>query len=343
MTLSRRTTRARWLAGTAAIALTLGGMAKADGETIHIAFFGLAANNTFTQSMFEAAKATAAESGADVQFFDGKFNGTVQAKQIQDAITSEKFQGFLIMPNNGPSLTPYVKQAAEAGIKVGALQYPLGPDPVSVAPQLDEVTTQIVQDVTYSGKTLAEQVNLACAAYGTPCKVAALWGNRTLPTDATIIKGFSESIAPTVEVVAQQDAGYLTAQGVTVMGNILQAHPDVNVVVTNGDQMAIGAQKAVEALGKEVGDTEGKIAIVGHGATVEAVEAIKAGAWQSSLTIVPRTMSATATRIIIDAINGKEPTPDQRSIDQSILSPIGPVATPESLGKDASFTGEYSG
>lgn len=52
------------------------------------------------------------------------------------------------------------------------------------------------------------------------------------------------------------------------MENILQAQPEIDAVFAHNDEMALGAQKAIEASGRE-------IIIVGFDATDDAVAAVK--------------------------------------------------------------------
>lgn len=317
--------------------------AEATGDKVNLAFFGLAANNTYTQSMYEAAKEQASKMNGDVQFFDGKFDGAVQARQVQDAITSGRFEGFIIMPNDAPSIIPIVKQADQAGIKVAALEYPIGTDPASVEPQLQEVTTQVIEDVIVGAGTVADEVNRACEAYDDPCKVAMLWGARSLPTDAVKVPVFKKALDPGIKLVAETDANYLTADGQKATTDILQANPDVNVIVSVGDQMSIGAQQAIERAGKSLGNEPGSITVIGYGATDKGVKAIREGKWMSAYALVPIQMGKKVTEVLVDAIRGKEPTEEQRSIVQTEISPIGKLATKETLEDHPEFEGEYTG
>ena len=83
----------------------------ADGG--RLAFFGFGANNGYTQAAWKAAEEQAKKEGLSIRFFDGQFSGPTQYSQIQDALATGQYKALLIMPLDGASLTPLVKQAYE--------------------------------------------------------------------------------------------------------------------------------------------------------------------------------------------------------------------------------------
>ena len=94
-------------------------------------------------------------------------------------------------------------------------------------------------------------------------------------------QGFNDAIAGTeIEVVAKQVADFDRTQGLSVMENILQAQPEIDAVFAHNDEMALGAQKAIEASGRE-------IIIVGFDATDDAVAAVKEGKMSATVAQQP--------------------------------------------------------
>lgn len=314
----------------------------ASGKKARIAFFGMAADSTYIQSMYEQAKADAPGLNAEIQFFDAKWDGATQAKQVQDAITSGRFDGLIIMPTDAPGILPIAKRAIDKGIVVSALEYPLGSDPASTAPQLEGLTTQVIEDVIVGAKTVAEQTNRACEKYD-PCKVGMLWGSRKLPTDAVKVPVFKDELDDRVKLVAEADAQYISTAGEKVASDFLQAHPDLNVLVSVGDPMAIGAQRAVERAGKKLGNEPGAVTIVGYGATDKGVAAVRDGKWLATYALVPQDMASKVMELTVKGIRGEQIPEDQRSIVQIDLNPIGTVVTKETLEEHPDFSGQYTG
>src|SRR4051794_10880852 len=66
-----------------------------------IAFFGFAKANSFAQATFAGVKEYAEAHDASAQFFDPNFDAQTQVRQIQDAITSKRFDVFVIQANDG--------------------------------------------------------------------------------------------------------------------------------------------------------------------------------------------------------------------------------------------------
>lgn len=86
-------------------------------------------------------------------------------------------------------------------------------------------------------------------------------------------EGFESALAgkPGVKLVARQPADFNRAQSLTVMENILQANKSIQGVFAQNDEMALGAQRAIEEAGLK------DVVIIGFDATPDALAAVKAG------------------------------------------------------------------
>ena len=89
---------------------------------------------------------------------------------------------------------------------------------------------------------------------------------------------------PNIKVVAEQEGKYLANTGRTAMQNMLQAHPDVNVAGSSGDQMTAGMEQAVKSAG-----LTGKVELIGNGASIPGVAAVRAGRWYATVANLPYT------------------------------------------------------
>ena len=89
-------------------------------------------------------------------------------------------------------------------------------------------------------------------------------------------KGIEETITqkyPNLTIIAQQTGQWDRAKGLAVAQDWFQAHPDMNVILANNDEMAIGAVLAAQKAGK--GDDD--IIIGGIDATPDALEYLGQG------------------------------------------------------------------
>ncbi|MCX5215521.1 sugar ABC transporter substrate-binding protein [Kitasatospora sp. NBC_00240] len=302
--------------------------ASASDAPKRIAFFGFAKANSFATATFTGVEQYAKAHNATAQFFDPNFDTQTQVRQIQDAITSKRFDVFIIQANDGNAVQLPVQAALAADIAVVAVFTPIGPRFDTAEPQLPGVIS-LVDVPTDNGTKLGSLGINACGATKTkPCRVAYLEGMKSLPLDNARTKAVKDTLkaaGPDIQLVADVEGGYTQQSGRTAMQDILQAHPDVNVVI--GSTQAIAGAEAV---------AEGKsIAFVGNGGSHQAVNAVKQSRWFGLYYVAPTTMGSKAAALGLDKARGASvPT----TLTVTDLVPHGGAATFESLQE---LTGEY--
>jgi ribose transport system substrate-binding protein len=277
-----------------------------DGEPIRLAVFLASAANTYWQAELEGATEAAEAAGnVEITSFDGEFDTNRQKSQLQDALASQQYDAWFIGPNEGAALVPEITQALEQGIPVSCTLVPCGSDIREVDVQIEGMTAFIGVGFFENGQDLGELTLQACEGKD-PCKVVWLPGLPSLPLEQAREAGLRSVLEgnETVEIVATQGGGYLAAPALEATQNILQANPDAAVIVSSGDQMIVGAERAVRLAGKE-----GDIALIGNGATTDGVEAISEGRWFGSAVYLPRTEGRLATELVIQSIR-EEPVTD---------------------------------
>src|SRR5581483_7516802 len=97
------------LALAAAVAAVAGATADArtaapaaqHGKVKAIAFFGFAAANSFAQATWAGVQEAAKRNHVQAKFFDPNFNSQTQVSQIEDPITTGRYQAFVIQANDG--------------------------------------------------------------------------------------------------------------------------------------------------------------------------------------------------------------------------------------------------
>jgi ribose transport system substrate-binding protein len=198
---------------------------------------------------------------------------------------------------------------------------------------VEGITTTVGPPLVSNGEWFARMIIEACGDRD-PCQAAFMPGLSTLPLDAVRVTAMQDVLAehPNVELVAIVDGGYLADPAYQATQDILAAWPDIDVIATGGDQMTIGAELALQDAGRA-----GEVLLTGNGASRPGVEAIKEGRWYASYVNVPIQEGRTAAELAIRALRGEEvPT----SVNEESLSPIGPIATQETVGD---FEGEWEG
>ena len=208
-----------------------GGSAQAGGKTYKIALLMSHQTNAFTTAVSEGAKAKGEELGVQVDVFDGKQDQAQQASQVEQCIS----QGY-------DGIVPSVKAANEAGIPV-----------ITVVQKMSDQSLA----VAYCGGNDAAagelQMTEAVKALGGKGNIVVLYG--PMGSDGQLIRkeGYDKILAenPDVKIVFEDTANWTTDEALTKMETWLQTGTEINAVVAQNDSMALGAQKAIEDVGKQ--------------------------------------------------------------------------------------------
>ena len=225
--------------------------------------------------------------------FDGQFNTNKQVNQLRDALVSKKYQAWFIGPNDGGPLTPTIKQAIKQGVKVGCTLVPCGPN-------IRKAKVQIPGQVIFVGPRLLPERPAARPRRGPGVQeqepvqgaVAARAADPAAREGAAPGRPLLDHQAPQEHQGRLRAAGgYLAAPALKATQNVLQAHPDMNVVVSSGDQMIAGAYRAEQLAGMA-----GKVANIGNGCTFEAKQLILAGRADGCSVYLPRTEARLVVR-----------------------------------------------
>jgi ribose transport system substrate-binding protein len=305
-----------------------GGSSASEGSKTKVkkvAFFGFASANSFAQATYAGVKEEAAKNNVEVKFFDPNFDSAKQVSQIQNAITSGEYQAFVVQANDGNAVVPPIREAIDEGITVVGEFTPIGTKYDTIEPQVPGLIF-VGEPPTENGTALGEMGVDACKGVD-PCNVAYLEGFKALPLDNARTDAVKAALAkaPNVKLVASLEGGYTQDTGLKAAQNVLQAHPDVNVMIGSSQAIA-GAEQAIKDAGT-------KVKLIGNGGSRQAVAAVKSGRWFATYVIAEKSAGAKATELAIKKAEG-EKVPS--SFDTRTLQE--PRGTKQSLGD---FEGQY--
>lgn len=309
-------------AGTTGAATT-----ASQGKVKAIAFFGFAKANSFANATWAGVQQTAKANGVTATFFDPNFNAQTQVSQIQDAITSGKYQAFVVQANDGNAVVPAVKQAIKAGIAVVAEFTPVGPRYDTAMSQVPGMIF-VGEAPTANGTSLGKLGIMACTGMSA-CNVAYLEGFKALPLDNARTAAVKKELATAknVKLVASVEGGYTAASGLKAAQDVIQAHPDVSVII--GSSQAIeGAEQAVKSA-----KLTGKVKLIGNGGSCQAIAGVRAGRWFATYVIAEKSSGAKAADLAIKAGNGQK-VPSSFNTEQL----VNPMGTKANLG---TFKAQY--
>ncbi len=200
---------------------------------------------------------------------------------------------LIVAPTGSAQVVPVLEQAASRKIPVILVD-----TDAPFAGKMSYIGTD-----NRAGGALAARHIATVVGHGAVALIHGVPGNQSQDDRAA---GFEAALkdAAGIRLVATQPANSERALGMTVMENILTAHPDLKAVFATNDQMALGAMEAVDARG-----LRGKIAIVGFDATQEAVRAIQDGQMSASVAQRPAEMGRRSVQAALDLIDGKKVEP----------------------------------
>ncbi|MHA3703278.1 substrate-binding domain-containing protein [Jatrophihabitans sp. YIM 134969] len=139
----------------------------------------------------------------------------------------------------------------------------------------EEVGPQLGSDFVEQGRRAADAM---IKATGGTAKLAILLGASGVNVTDDRTAGFLDELkaknASGIEVVFQQTADFTREKGQSVTETLLRAHPEVNAIYAENDEMGLGALAALEDAGKAGTD---KVHIVSIDGTKGAVQAIVDG------------------------------------------------------------------
>lgn len=310
-----------------------GSSPAAPKKTINIAVFLASSANTYGAAELLGVKDAVRKAGGDVKLtvFDGQFNAKMQLNQLRDALVSKKYDAWFVYPADGGPLTNTIKEAIKQGVKVGCALIPCGPNIRGTKVQIPGQIVYVGVPFYRNGQLLGKLVEQGCKGRD-PCKVFWMPGLPTLPLEKARTDGLKSVIKKNknIKIVSEQPGGYLAAPALTATQNVLQANPDVNVIVSSGDQMIAGAVRAAAAAGKT------DIKMYGNGCTFEAKQLILQGKQAGCMVYLPRTEGRIIATMLIQSVNGS--TRAGVSIDPLKFSKIGPLGTKANIRK---FTPEF--
>jgi inositol transport system substrate-binding protein len=206
--------------------------------------------------------------GVSLQIEDAKDDVSKQLSQVQNFIAN-KVDAIIVNPVDTSATPAITKLAAEAGVP---LVY-VNRLPADIE-QLGPKASAVVSDEKESGTYEAQQV---CKLLGGKGDILVIEGQLSNQAAVQRTKDVHEVIATPncsgMKIVAEQTANWDRTQGQNLMTNWLSKGLKYDAVISNNDEMAIGAIQAMKAAGVDT-----KKAIVGGvDATQDALASMKAG------------------------------------------------------------------
>ncbi|WP_392432861.1 ribose ABC transporter substrate-binding protein RbsB [Yersinia sp. HM-2024] len=216
-------------------------------------------NNPFFVSMKDGAQKEADKLGYNLVILDSQNNPAKELANVQD-LTVRGTKLLLINPTDSDAVGNAVKMANQANIPVITL------DRLANA---GTVVSHVASDNRFGGKMAGDYI---AKKVGSDAKVIQLEGIAGASAARERGEGFKQSMEKNkFQLLASQPADFDRTKGLNVMQNLLTAHPDVQAVFAQNDEMALGALRALQTAGKA------DVLVVGFDGTDDGIKAVESG------------------------------------------------------------------
>ena len=270
-------------------AMTLVGcQQKSDSSVKKIGFIVSTLNNPFFVDLKSGIEERAKELGYEVVVLDSQNDPAKEVSNMED-LTVKEVDIVLLNPVDSDS--------AVASVMI-ANNYELPVVTVDRAANGGDVVTHIASDNAVGGSMAAQYLIDQLGGKGNIVELEGTAGSSAARDRG---QGFDDKIAESdMNIIAKQIADFDRTQGLTVMENILQSKKNIDAVFAQNDEMALGAQKALEDMGMK------DVLIVGFDATDDAVEAVKNGTMAATVAQQPLLIGEAAVNATDKILKGEK-------------------------------------
>jgi inositol transport system substrate-binding protein len=255
------------LLAAAAMALMSGG-AQAANIGVSMALFDDNFLTVLRNAMQDYAKS---KPGVSLQVEDAQGDVAKQLNEIQNFI-AQKVDAIIVNPVDTDATPKMSKLAAAAGIPLVYVNR------LPADKQLPPKVSFVGSDERDSGTLEAKE---ACRLLGGKGNIVILMGDlanqaaRQRTADVEEVVKTPECSG--IKIVEKQSGNWERLKGGDLVTNWLSAGLKFDAIISNNDEMAIGAIQALKAAGKPLGVGPGKILVAGVDATQDALAQMKSG------------------------------------------------------------------
>ena len=244
-------------------------------------------DNPFFVSLKEGAQKEANKLGYNLVVLDSQNNPAKELANVQDLMVRGT-KAILINPTDSDAVSNSVKIANQAQIPVITLDR---------SASQGKVVSHIASDNRAGGKMAGDFI---AKQLGDGAKVIELEGIAGTSVARERGEGFRQaSEAHKFTILASQPADFDRAKGLNVMQNLLTAHPDVQAVFAQNDEMALGAMRALQTAGKS------DVLVVGFDGTPDGVKAVEGGKLAATVAQLPELIGKTGVDTADKVLKGQ--------------------------------------
>ena len=183
----------------------------------------------FMSYVVDGVETACADNGVQITVKDAEFDSAQQLQQVENFINAG-VDAVIIKPVDSSACAPIKQACEEAGVPFITVNQS----------SLDGQDVYVGSDHKYSGQLQGEYLVDALPDGG---NVAILMGDLTLEATTDRTEGAKEVLdkAGNFTIVSEQEAGWMRDEAMQKMENWLNSGLEIDAVIANNDEMAIGA------------------------------------------------------------------------------------------------------
>ncbi|MER2473832.1 ribose ABC transporter substrate-binding protein RbsB [Photorhabdus laumondii] len=245
-------------------------------------------NNPFFVTMKDSAQKEADKLGYNLIVLDSQDNPAKELANVQD-LTVRGTKLMLINPTDSDAVGNAIIMANNAKIPVITL------DRIA---NNGTVVSHIASDNRLGGKIAGDFI---AEKLGNEAKIIQLEGIAGTSAARERGEGFNKVAQEhKFNVLASQPADFDRTKGLNVMQNLLTAHPAVQAVFAQNDEMALGALRALQTAGKS------DVLVVGFDGTGDGIKAVQRGKLGATIAQRPDQIGIVGVQIANKVLRGEK-------------------------------------
>ena len=262
--------------------------AGAEGLKIGATYYSL--QNEFTMRMDNQAKKWAEANGVDYTGYDGNYDAATQLSQVETMI-SDGVDAIILNPQDADACAACVDAAVEAGIPIVG---------VNTMVNSDKLTSYCgSQDVSAGEDIMQYMIDYIG---NDEFNIVVIEGPMGQSAQLQRWEGINNILAdhPNIKILDYNTANWSRSEAMTLMETWITTYgEDINAVIGENDEMALGAREAIKAAGLD-------IPCIGIDGITDAVTAVENGDMIASDFQNAEGQIEGALNTAVAAVNGEE-------------------------------------
>jgi len=272
---------------------------SASGDKVKI---GVACNNfndKWQVYMRETMATYAEENYPEYEFIfaDGTEDINKQTGQVEDFISSG-CQAIVLVAVNTDAAGSITQACKDADIPLVTVNRLLS--------NQEDATAYVGSESIEAGIMQAEYMFEQMGGKGNVAILQGLAGNEATVERTNGVKQVAEKY-PDINIVVEDIANWNRDEAMIIVEGWIQSGTQIDAILSNNDEMAIGAVLALQDAGKREGDD--KVLVAGVDATIDALEYMKNGDLDMTVFQSPFGQAETAVDVVIQAVKGEQVEP----------------------------------